>query len=96
MSDNKDLTEFEAKVKDIYFESIGMFKGSNWFVEQLRQIMPPTCTETERKFLDEIKERSWYVTNPALNLFCIEIRSKHSNVILHQSDYKTNLKELVE
>ena len=66
------------------------------FIEDLRKIMPPTCTKTERKFLDEVKERSWYVTNPALNLFCIEIRSKHSNVILHQSDFKSNLKELVE
>jgi hypothetical protein len=89
-----DLTEFEEGIID-YLEN-NPEHAKEEFIFYLRKIMPPTCTENERKFLDEIKEKSWHVGNKWLELDCIEIKCKHNNAILNQKEFQSNLKELVE
>ena len=60
MKDNK-LTEFEheALLCAKRYLSIPSFDDDN-FIENLRKIMPPTCTPNERKFFDLLRERSTY------------------------------------
>ena len=54
MSDN--LTELEENILDAVRRNyVGAF-DTKQFVKELRQIMPPTCTPTERKFLDRVRE----------------------------------------
>jgi hypothetical protein len=50
------LTDFEQQVLnsiDLRDTGFGIDKDS--FLEDLREIMPPTCTKNERKFLDILK-----------------------------------------
>lgn len=100
MEDNK-LTEFEAKmIHIVMYNKYG--HGSNFntegFISDLRQIMPPTCTPNERKFLDEIKERGKLIDS----MGCLVIQklnpdSHEQTGFLFQSDFtKSNLSELVE
>jgi hypothetical protein len=54
------LTEFEERTRMIYENCVAYNKGAIGFIQELRQIMPPVCTETERKFLDKIKKDGEY------------------------------------
>jgi len=56
MEDNK-LTEFEEQLLKVIENSCkesGIYEipSSDILISKLRQIMPPTCTTNERKFLD--------------------------------------------
>lgn len=49
------LSEFESKLMRLLFP----LWGEDWFqdfLSHLRQIMPPTCTANERKFLDRVSD----------------------------------------
>ena len=92
MSDNKDITKLEQKIlnairnardyEDFY---------ENQFIDELRQIMPHTCSETERKFLDRVRENFKYDAR--------ELVDKNDNLTctrIHQIDFPDiDLKELV-
>jgi hypothetical protein len=62
------------------------------FIEDLRQIMPPVCTETERKFLDELKEKyEWDNDDRVLS------NKEGSKIdVIHQDHFDANLSELVK
>jgi len=101
MEDNK-LTEFEEKetIEPSEFEvnlisliaEMTGFRRWWWdtdFLADLRQIMPPTCTPNERKFLDEIKEKG---RKSILDrIFFIGDEG-----LLDQSEFDSNLSELME
>jgi hypothetical protein len=51
MSDNKDIDKFDHRVFDLLDQYwYNPTYTQDMFVEDLNKIMPPTCTETERKF----------------------------------------------
>lgn len=99
MEDRK-LTEFEkpGNRDELLFEinlmADRMFVGNIskfQFSEILRQIMPPTCSPNERKFLDRIKEIG-YVSVSGLNL-----ENETMLAILNKAMFPdVNLSELVE
>ena len=88
-------TEFERKMLDaIYNTMTGNFaKGQDAYLDAIRKIMPPTCTATERMFLDEIREKLSIEIIP----FTMgkEICIQAGNTRIHQANFGTNLKELV-
>jgi hypothetical protein len=56
-----ELTDFEKKLDELvksysYCSGEHQFPNHYSYYEDLRKIMPPTCTENERKFLDKLKE----------------------------------------
>ncbi|MCA6437058.1 MAG: hypothetical protein IM592_11285 [Bacteroidetes bacterium] len=63
------------------------------FVEDLRKIMPPTCTKTERKFLDEIKEKAKLIRP---NVYAIFPEPLKLRSVIFAKDFEANLSELVE
>jgi hypothetical protein len=58
MNDNKDITEFEYEIEAIINRatSISGELDIKEVINCLREIMLPTCTLNERKFLDEAKK----------------------------------------
>jgi hypothetical protein len=58
MNDNKDITEFEYEIEAIINRatSISGELDIKEVINCLREIMPPVCSKTERKFLDRIKQ----------------------------------------
>jgi hypothetical protein len=92
------LTDFEQQVLnsiDLRDTGFGIDKDS--FLEDLREIMPPTCTKNERKFLDEIKEKFQHGKYNEQTVLCY---SDNHNVdlysLIYQDNFESNLKELVE
>jgi hypothetical protein len=51
-----ELTEFEKKILHLYLGDECYDPNGNQFIKDLRKIMPPICSLTERKFLDTFKE----------------------------------------
>lgn len=96
MEDNK-LTEFEESLVEFvqeYFDTKINFKLN--FIKRLRQIMPPTCTPNERKFMDEIREKGeWWNVLDCLRIKLQKEDGKNSSN-LFQRDFEANLSELVE
>lgn len=91
-----ELTEFEEKFTELVQNHGVIGSPDLWvkFLSKLREIMPPTCTATERKFLDEIREL--YEWNDHLGFPHLQRKeiTKYSNI--YQQDFKkTNLRELV-
>lgn len=93
MEDNK-LTEFEEKIWGVVVNTITdrfIVKNKTAFITDLRQIMPPTCTKNERKFLDEIREKGGFLKysdgQEVIDL---------PNSVINQKDFDSNLPELVE
>jgi hypothetical protein len=67
------------------------------FIEDLRQIMPPTFTLKDRKFLDEIRGKGEYIDNMGCIIIPkLDVNSNEHTGFLFQSDFETNLSELVE
>jgi hypothetical protein len=99
MSVNKDITEFEEKVLRLVIDNIdhGEFYfdfTDEKFIADLRQIMPPTCTETERKFLDRVREDFCAIND---TIQSIGAGASGEIYCLYQSDFPDiDLKELVE
>jgi hypothetical protein len=96
MSD--ELTEFEVKL----LESIKNITGyglSKYFIQNIRKIMPPTCTENERKFLDRVREGNLYTSeskDSVVKSFIVFGNPENECSIIMQSDFPgINLKELV-
>jgi hypothetical protein len=52
-----ELTEFEEEIAEYVYQYANekSYLMEN-FIQDLRKIMPPTCTPNERKFLDTLKE----------------------------------------
>lgn len=94
------LTEFEQKYCDMIHKrfnnlSLGKWPSTDEIVSDLRQIMPPTCTPNERKFLDEINMLGEFIES--LDMDTEDgIYFGHSSSFLSQSDFDANLSELVE
>jgi hypothetical protein len=92
MEDNK-LTEFEKKLYAIAHRTI-LIGSKDDFIADLRQIMPPTCTPNERKFLDRVREIGELVDYGDENLTDVIIFPTGK---LDCIDFPgVNLKELVE
>lgn len=95
MEDNK-LTEFDQEKFELdilrfiskHTDTGGCFYHSD-FLTDLRQIMPPTCSTNERKFLDRVKEIGELDTE--LGILRIG-ESSH----LYEDDFKFNLQDLVK
>jgi len=84
------LTEIEKQIMSLAWKSIaGTGLLEQTFIEGLREIMPFTCTVTERMFLDEIREKGKYREN----IGCVYIPGTASE--LYERDFKIVLKELV-
>ena len=84
-------TEFERKMLDVIYNTMtGNFaKGQDAYLDAIRKIMPPTCTATERMFLDEIMEKGKY--NPGYD--AIEIGE---GTVVYNKDFQwAMVKELV-
>ena len=87
------ITEFEENVLKFvkkYKEMKSYYQID--FIYDLRKIMPPVCTETERKFLDELKEKyEWDNDDRVLS------NKEGSKIdVIHQDHFDANLSELVE
>jgi hypothetical protein len=107
MSDNKDiintLTEYEKRLIEIYRGSLFSDTTPTGFIAKVRQIMPPTCSPTERKFLDRVREIGEWVESSEqgdnceeVENSCIVIVGKDDDYILEPHDFPgINLKELV-
>jgi len=89
------LTEIEKQIMSLAWKSIaGTGLLEQTFIEGLREIMPFTCTVTERMFLDEIREKAKKL--PIANAWGINLNPNLlERSILWQSDFETNIKELV-
>jgi hypothetical protein len=99
MSDNKDITEFEYEIEAIINRatSISGELDIKEVINCLREIMPPVCTKTERKFLDEMKEKAEYINNMGCIIIPkLDVNSNEHTGFLFQSDFDANLSELVE
>lgn len=86
------LTEFEEKIWGVVVNTITdrfIVKNKTAFITDLRQIMPPTCSANERKFLDEIRDNFVY-DGYAL------VHCQDDDCVLHKAHFKSNLPELVE
>lgn len=97
MEDNK-LTEFEEKALEGICRALGydrLFPGyKSAIIYELRQIMPPTCTPNERKFLDEIKIKGFLEKNDKLQILGDGIYiGRHSKLLIE--DFDSDLSELV-
>jgi hypothetical protein len=86
-----ELTEFETRLFELAYEYYEDVHAVESFIQDLRKIMPPTCTPNERKFLDEIKEKSKYIKGH-INEW-VEIGYNSS---FNQDDFEVHLKELVK
>lgn len=88
-----ELTKFEQGLKQIVAT---MHNGNpshiKKVIEQIRAIMPPTCTPNERAFLDEIREKG-RPTKHGEHITINTVRGSYYE--LKQCDFKSNLKELV-
>lgn len=95
MEDNK-LTEFEqAMVSQVanVFGYVNLYpEFEDKLVRVIRQIMPPICTPNQRKFLDEIRSKGEFVKSvlPGKNAIWLNYSC------IRQSDFESNLSELVE
>jgi len=89
-----ELTEFEQGLKQIVAT---MHNGNPSHIKevakQIRDILPPICTSTERAFLDEIREK-FAICNKTL--LSRQPMAEGDYVALYQSDFKCNLQELME
>lgn len=94
------LTEFEGEV----IKALQSSATVSWtyvddevdygmFLSLLKEIMPPTCSPTERAFLDEIREK-FAISNQTL--LSRQPMADGEYVTLYQSDFKCNLQELME
>jgi hypothetical protein len=90
--ENNKLTEFEIGLLNRIKKVTG-YGMSDSFVEDLRKIMPPTCTKTERKFLDEIKEKAKLIRP---NVYAIFPEPLKLRSVIFAKDFEANLSELVE
>jgi len=92
-----ELTEFEENLLQIVKKyRTDNFYHSTDFMTDFRKIMPPICTETERKFLDGVKVN--FILDEDGDL---EIRNTRSilgkkNYIFQHDFLETNLKDLIE
>ena len=86
------LTEFEERIRMIYENCVAYNKGAIGFIADLRQIMPPTCTPNERKFLDEISEKGKFCRSALAGKDALWFNQS----CLRQSDFQANLSELVD
>jgi hypothetical protein len=87
------ITEFEERIRMIYLNCVAYDKGAIGFIEQLRQIMPPTCTLNDRKILDEIKEKAKLIRP---NVYVIYREPYKIGSVIFAKDFEANLSELVE
>jgi len=89
-----ELTEFEEKFTELVQNHGVIGSPDLWvkFLSKLREIMPPTCTATERKFLDEIREK-FAPGYDSIKMIKPDVIG--SRVCLFQKDFKTPLKKLV-
>jgi hypothetical protein len=92
---NMELTEFEIGLLNRIKKVTG-YGMSDSFIADLRKIMPPTCTKTERKFLDEIKRNGKIDSDGYLVFSSYEPYNDSPGTQLDQSDFEANLSELVE
>lgn len=87
------LTETEKQIMSLAWNSIsGTGLLEQTFIEGLRQIMPPTCTANERKFLDEIREK-FHIDEDG---DCVFPNEDAWSMIFQKQFTKCNLQELVE
>ena len=63
------------------------------FVEDIRKIMPPTCTLIERKFLDEVMGKAKLIRP---NVYVINLEPNKISSVIFAKDFEANLSELVE
>lgn len=87
------LTEIEKQIMTLVWKSIaGTGLLEQTFIEGLREIMQPTCTANERKFLDEIREKGeWFKSMiPGKDALWLD------SSCIRQSDFESNLQELVD
>jgi hypothetical protein len=92
-----ELTKFEQKVISMihgFIDNSGYLEKD--FIEDLRKIMPLTCTETERKFLDEIKGRGEYLEYANAKRIVFGHIDQGVKSTLYQDDFETDLKDLIE
>ena len=87
------LTEFEERIRMIYLNCVAYNKGAIGFIQDLRQIMPPTCTLNERKFLDEVKSKGKLIRP---NVYVIYREPYKIGSVIFAKDFEANLSELVE
>ena len=94
MGDNKDITEFEEKLLEAVRKAkfLGEAFSAKPFLEYVRQIMPPTCTTNERKFLDRVREIGKWETF----MKGTGIKLNKDSKIMQRDFTELNLKELVE
>lgn len=95
MEDNK-LTEFEEKIVAIYKECLFAEHFPETFLRRLRQIMPPTCTKNERKFLDWIREKLRYEYEEHKDGSVTNMICNGSSMLQQEHFPDVNLAELVE
>jgi hypothetical protein len=88
------LTEFEERIRMIYENFVAYNKGAIGFIQELRNIMPPTCTLNERKFLDEIKIRGYL--NDFQDLIISEPKDYAFSALRKKDFLDIDFKELVE
>lgn len=94
-----ELTGFEQNIIDEIFEELAGTKGSinfntSRFIKSIRQIMPPTCTATEKAFLDEIRERG-----EQYSFYAGEHRYTYIEIgesVLNQKDFTVDLREFAD
>lgn len=96
-----ELKEFDEKVIEALEESASVSCTYvqdeviyDKFLSLLRDIMPPTCTANERKFLDEIREKGEMSGYDFYPNRWMKMRDSEDTTIC-QGDFETNLRELV-
>jgi hypothetical protein len=89
------LTEFEQLLVQVIKDNIETYSyyfDENAFIKDFRQIMPSTCTENERKFLDRVRADLVYDGNVLVKIF----GGSHTTIIDEVDFPDIDLKALVE
>lgn len=90
--ERENLTEFENKLLQLLYP----IKEETWFknfISDFRRIMPPTCGEEQRKFLDELAIKYELKTEIVDNTSFVYLANAPS--IIYQYDFKADLQKVM-